>query len=58
MKRTKIALALTFAFSSLFLTACHDDDDNTVQQTEKTYLSEGNYSLDTIDNSSSIKVMT
>ena len=58
MKRTKIALALTFAFSSLFLTACHDDDDNTVQQKEKTYLSEGNYSLDTIDNSSSIKVMT
>jgi pimeloyl-ACP methyl ester carboxylesterase len=58
MKRTKIALALTFAFSSLFLTACHDDDDNTAQETHKTYLYEGNYSLDTIDNSSSIKVMT
>ena len=58
MKRTKIALALTLTLSSLFLTACNDDDDNTVADSNKTYLSEGNYSLDTVENSSSIKVMT
>lgn len=58
MKRTKIALALTLTLSSLFLTACNDDDDNTVGDSNKTYLSEGNYSLDTVENSASIKVMT
>ncbi|USE82415.1 alpha/beta hydrolase family protein [Acinetobacter tibetensis] len=58
MKRTKIALALTLTLSSLFLTACNDDDDNTVADSNKTYLSEGHYSLDTVENSSSIKVMT
>lgn len=58
MKRTKIALALTLTLSSLFLTACNDDDDNTVADSNKTYLSEGNYALDTVENSSSIKVMT
>lgn len=58
MKRTKIALALTLTLSSLFLTACNDDDDNTVADSNKTYLSEGNYALDTVVNSSSIKVMT
>ncbi|TCB36396.1 alpha/beta hydrolase [Acinetobacter sp. ANC 4910] len=58
MKHTKIALALTLTLSSLFLTACNDDDDNTVADSNKTYLSEGNYSLDTVENSASIKVMT
>ncbi|TCB77890.1 alpha/beta hydrolase [Acinetobacter sp. ANC 4173] len=56
MTRTKIALALTLTLSSLFLTACNDD--NTVVDSNKTYLSEGNYTLDTVENSSSIKVMT
>lgn len=57
MKRTKIALALTFAFSSLFLTACHDDDDTPTAQ-QQTYVSESVYSKDTVDAAASIKVMT
>ncbi|NCI77406.1 lipase family protein [Acinetobacter kanungonis] len=57
MKRTKIALALTFAFSSLFLTACHDDDDTPAAQ-QQTYVSESVYSKDIVDAAASIKVMT
>ena len=57
MKRTKIALALTFAISSLFLTACHDDDDTPAAQ-QQTYVSESAYSKDTVDAAASIKVMT
>ena len=58
MKRSKIALALTVAVSMLSLTACNDDDDSPASNQQPTYLSEGNYSLDTVENSSSIKVMT
>ncbi|MCU4337522.1 alpha/beta hydrolase family protein [Acinetobacter dispersus] len=59
MKRSKIALAMTFSISALFLTACNDNDDNyTGVNTEKTYLSESNYAIDQVDNASSIKVMT
>ncbi|ENX41101.1 alpha/beta hydrolase [Acinetobacter sp. NIPH 2100] len=59
MKRSKIALAMTFSISALFLTACNDnDDDYTGVDSEKTYLSETTYSKDKVDNASSIKVMT
>ena len=58
MKRSKIALALTVAVSMLSLTACNDDGDSPASNQQPTYLSEGNYSLDTVENSSSIKVMT
>lgn len=58
MKRSKIALALTVAVSMLSLTACNDDYDSPASNQQPTYLSEGNYSLDTVENSSSIKVMT
>ncbi len=58
MKRSKIALALTVAVSMLSLTACNDDDYSPASNQQPTYLSEGNYSLDTVEYSSSIKVMT
>ncbi|WP_436897008.1 alpha/beta hydrolase [Acinetobacter gyllenbergii] len=59
MKRSKIALAMTFSISALFLTACNDNDDNyTGVDSDKTYLFESNYAIDRVDNASSIKVMT
>lgn len=59
MKRSKIALAMTFSISALFLTACNDNDDNyTGVDSGKTYLSETTYSKDKVENASSIKVMT
>ena len=59
MKRSKIALALMVTASMLTVTACHDDDDDSSTPSQQpTYLSEGNYTLDTVNNSSSIKVMT
>ena len=58
MKRSKIAVAITMAVSMLSLTACNDDSDSSASNQQPTYLSEGNYSLDTVENSSSIKVMT
>ncbi|NNP68767.1 lipase family protein [Acinetobacter sp. Ac_5812] len=59
MKRSKIALAITFSISALFLTACNDnDDDYTGVDSNKTYLSETTYSKDKVDNASSVKVMT
>jgi pimeloyl-ACP methyl ester carboxylesterase len=59
MKRSKIALAITFSISALFLTACNDSNDSySGINPDKTYLSESNYSKDTLDEASSIKVMT
>ncbi|MBO9531259.1 MAG: alpha/beta hydrolase, partial [Acinetobacter oleivorans] len=59
MKRSKIALAMTFSISALFLTACNDNDDRyTGSDSNKTYLFESNYAIDTVNNASSIKVMT
>ncbi|MCU4390155.1 alpha/beta hydrolase [Acinetobacter courvalinii] len=59
MKRSKIALAITFSISALFLTACNDDNDSyTGGDSNKTYLSESNYAIDSVDNASSIKVMS
>ncbi|WP_180107226.1 MULTISPECIES: S9 family peptidase [unclassified Acinetobacter] len=59
MKRSKIALALTVAVSMLSLTACNDDDNDSSSSNQKsTFVSEANYALDTVDNTSSIKVMT
>lgn len=59
MKRSKIALAMTFSISALFLTACNDDNDSyTGGDSNKTYLSESNYAIDSVDNASSIKVMS
>ena len=49
-------IALVFA---LFLSACNDNgDDNKRADSDKTYLYESNYAKDSIDNASSIKVMT
>jgi len=59
MKRSKIALAMTFSISALFLSACNDNgDDNKRADSDKSYLYESNYAKDSIDNASSIKVMT
>lgn len=58
MKHSKIALALTVAVSTLSLTACNDDDNSSSSHQQSSYVSEGNYALDTVENSSSIKVMT
>lgn len=59
MKRSKIALAMTFSISTLFLTACNDDNDRyTGGDSNKTFLSESNYAIDSVDNASSIKVMS
>lgn len=59
MKRSQIALALTVAVSMLSLTACNDDNDSSSSSNQKpTYVSEANYALDSVDNTSSIKVMT
>lgn len=59
MKRSKIALAITFSISALFLTACNDNnDDYSGVDSSKTYLYESNYAIDTVNNAASIKVMT
>lgn len=59
MKRSKIALAITLSVSTLFLTACNDDDDDyTGVNPDKTYISEKAYSKDSLEGASSIKVMT
>ncbi|MDH2587701.1 lipase family protein [Acinetobacter baumannii] len=59
MKRSKIALAITLSISALFLTACNDDDDDYIGvNPDKTYISEKNYSQDTLSGAASIKVMT
>lgn len=59
MKRSKIALAITLSVSTLFLSACNDDDDDYIGvNPDKTYLSESNYAIDQVDNASTIKVMT
>jgi pimeloyl-ACP methyl ester carboxylesterase len=60
MKSSKIALALTVAASMLSLTACNDDDNDSTPSSNQNsnYVSEANYSIDTAENSSSIKVMT
>lgn len=59
MKRSKIALAITLSISALFLAACNDDDDDyTGIDTNKAYVSESNYTIDKVDNASTIKVMT
>ncbi|WP_335950985.1 alpha/beta hydrolase [Acinetobacter beijerinckii] len=59
MKRSNIALAITFSISALFLSACNDsNDDYTGMDSSKTYLYESNYAIDTVNNAASIKVMT
>lgn len=60
MKLSKIAVALTATVSLLSLTACNDDNDTSASDQNQTpsYVSEANYSLDAVDNTSSIKVMT
>ncbi len=57
MKRTKIVIALTV--SMLTLTACNNDDNDTSNLNQNSnYVSEANYALDSLENMSSIKVMT
>ncbi|MFI8008694.1 alpha/beta hydrolase family protein [Acinetobacter sp. ABJ_C4_1] len=59
MKRSNIALAITLTASTFFLAACDDnDDDYTGVNPDKTYISEKNYSQDSLSGAASIKVMT
>ncbi|QCO21645.1 alpha/beta hydrolase [Acinetobacter cumulans] len=60
MKHSKIVLALTATVSLLSLTACNDNNDTSDSNLTQppTYVSEANYDSGTVDNSSSIKVMT
>ena len=59
MKRSKIALAITLSVSTLFLSACNDDDDDYIGvNPDKTYISEKAYSKDSLEGATSIKVMT
>ncbi|RKG55673.1 alpha/beta hydrolase [Acinetobacter cumulans] len=62
MKHSKIVLALTATVSLLSLTACNDNNDTSDSNSTQppTYVSEANYGsgTGTVDNSSSIKVMT
>lgn len=58
MKFTKIAVALAVSVSMLSLTACNDDNDSSILTQKPTFISEANYALDSVDSSSSIKVMT
>lgn len=57
MKFTKIAVALAVSVSMLSLTACNDDNDSSILTQKPTFISEANYALDSVDSSSSIKVM-
>ena len=59
MKRTKIALVLTTLISTFFLAACNDSHDDYVGgHSDQTYISESEYTLDTLQSADSIKVMT
>ena len=60
MKRSKIALAVAFSATALFLSACNDsNDDYTGVNPDQTYISETPYSAgETMLNASSTKVMT
>ena len=53
-KRTLLAITCS---ASLFLAACNDDDNNQ-WSTNKSYVSEKTYNLDTMTSASSVKVMT
>ena len=65
MKRSKIALAMTFSISALFLTACNDDDkgsNHKVDQDNRSFVSESSYTYESegladLSAASSIKVM-
>ncbi|WP_151981054.1 lipase family protein [Acinetobacter guerrae] len=59
MKRSKIALALTFSATTLFLSACNDShDDYFGVNPDQTYISETTYNKDQISSAASVKVMT
>lgn len=59
MKRSNIALAITFSISALFLSACNDsNDDYSSSNKDKTFISESSYSKDSLNFATSIKVMT
>ncbi|WP_277559679.1 alpha/beta hydrolase family protein [Acinetobacter beijerinckii] len=59
MKRSNIALAITFSISALFLSACNDsNDDYSSSNKDKTYISESSYSKDNLNFATLIKVMT
>lgn len=64
MKRSNIALAVTFSISALFLSACNDDKDSNskVDQNSKSFVSEASYTYESeglvdLSAASSIKVM-
>ncbi|WP_343568402.1 lipase family protein [Acinetobacter sp.] len=59
MKRSNIALAITLTASTFFLAACDDNDDDYIGvNPDKTYISEKNYSQDSLSGAASIKVMS
>ena len=60
MKYSKLALALAFSGTALFLTACNDSDNssnNTVPAAPKVFVSEAAYDKDSMDEAKSIQVM-
>ncbi|MBP7880153.1 MAG: prolyl oligopeptidase family serine peptidase [Acinetobacter sp.] len=64
MKRSNIALAMTFSISALFLSACNDDKDSNQRdnQKDKSFVSETSYTYESeglgdLSAASSIKVM-
>ncbi|MBK0064872.1 MULTISPECIES: alpha/beta hydrolase family protein [unclassified Acinetobacter] len=59
MKRSKIALALAFSATTLFLSACNDSNDDYIGvNPEQTYISETTYNKDQVTGAASVKVMT
>jgi len=55
LKRTLLAITCS---TTLFLSACNDDNDNNQWSTNRSYISENAYHLDSINSAASVKVMT
>ena len=55
LKRTLLAITCS---ATLFLAACNDDDDNNQWSTNKSYVSEKTYNLDSMTSAATVKVMT
>ena len=55
LKRSLLAITCG---ATLFIAACNDDDDNNQWSTNKSYVSEKTYNLDSMTSATSVKVMT
>jgi len=55
LKRSLLAITCG---ATLFIAACNDDDDNNQWSTNKSYVSEKTYNLDSMTSAASVKVMT